>query len=83
MAIKGRETVSRLVEEYTEYAETLHHEALQHYLEHVFAEVIRGEHTAKTEEELESESQDAGIERQNYGALVNLTAHAADGGSTA
>ena len=77
----GPVAVSRLVEsferDHPEYFERLNKEALRRFLEQVYAEVLRGEHVAKTEEQLQRESQAAGIEKPDYEALVNLAAHAA------
>jgi hypothetical protein len=81
MSPDGHESVSRLVDafrrDHPEYAERLKRQTLCRYLEQVFAEVLRGEHVAKTEERLEAESNAAGIEKADYEALVNLAAHAA------
>ena len=80
------EAISTLVDafekEHPERVETVRTERLQNYLEQVYAEVLRGEHLAKSDDVLEEESGNAGISRQEYEALVNLAAHAAADGAT-
>lgn len=47
-------------------------------LARVYDEVLRGSYIAKTDEQLEQESQAPGIARNHYLDLINMTAHAAD-----
>jgi hypothetical protein len=81
MSKNGPETVMRLVDaferEHAEYAEQLDKHVLRRFLEQTYAEVLRGENRAKTEERLDKESRAAGIKKSDYEALVNLVTHAA------
>jgi hypothetical protein len=81
MSAVGHETALRLVDsferEHPQYAESLNKKALQRLLEQAYAEVLQGDHRAKTEEQLEEEGHAAGIEKSEYEALVNLAVHAA------
>jgi hypothetical protein len=72
--------VDRLVEgfvsDHPEY-EAIDERELHAYLAGVYDEVLQGVYTAKSEERLEAESRHAGISRNHYLDLVNLTTHAA------
>ena len=74
------ETVLRLVEafmrEHPHYAGTINRNALERSLQQVQRDVLSGNYLAKTEDQLAVESNQAGIERNHYLDLVNLTAHA-------
>lgn len=75
------EVVNRLMDaflaEHPEYSQ-VHRKRLSSDLVGVYDAVLRGTYIAKTEEQLEGESQAAGIARNHYLDLVNMTAHAAD-----
>ena len=81
MSLAPQETVTRLIEafrrDHAAKLPNLNVVALQRRLEQVYAEVLRGEHLAKTDEALTAESEEVGIERSDYLDLVNMTAHAA------
>ena len=68
--------VERFVNDHPEY-EALDERELHAYLACVYDEVLRGVYTAKTEDRLAAESKHAGIARNHYLDLVDLTAHAA------
>jgi hypothetical protein len=70
--------VGEFTQQHPELLETLQADLLQLHLEHVYDAVVRGRFHAKTDEELITESERCGITRQQYEALVNLAAHAAD-----
>lgn len=78
---QATEVVNRLLDtflgQHPEYA-GLRRERLRTHLAGVYDHVMAGTYVAKTEEQLNGESQDAGIARNHYLDLVNMTAHAAD-----
>lgn len=81
MAISPQQSVTRLIEafrrDHAAKLPNLNVVALQRRLEQVYAEVLRGDHLAKSDEALSAEAEEVGIERKDYLDLVNMTAHAA------
>jgi hypothetical protein len=78
---QANEVVNRLLdaflEEHPGYRQ-LQRQRLSGDLAGVYDAVVQGTYVAKTEEQLEGESRAAGIARNHYVDLVNMTAHAAD-----
>jgi hypothetical protein len=80
MPTSAAEAVSKLIDAFAkDHPERtgLGRASLQRDLEQVYVEVVNGTYTAPTPEHMEARSEAAGIEANEYLALVNLAAHAA------
>ena len=81
MALDVGQSVTRLIDafvnDHPEYAGTINKKALRRRLETAHEEVLRGDHTAKSDEQLDRESEEAGIKRHEYLDLINMSVHAA------
>lgn len=69
--------VDRFLQEHPDLRTAVRADVLQRELVRVYEEVKQGTHMARSDEELESRSRQAGIERKDLEALINITAHAA------
>ena len=81
MVARAENVASRLVEqflqEHPDLRTSVRADVLERELARVYEEVKQGAHTARSDEELESRSRQAGIERKDLEALINIAAHAA------